>query len=472
MFEQITAADATGETWDVVIAGSSFAAMFFLYGLDPSLRVLIVEKGTFRDHAAQIRDGQFEKETFSQTNTSGRTKDWVSRTGFGGNSNCWWGQTPRFHPADFELARRYGVGQDWPLGYDALEPYYGDVEEIMEIAGGGTDAILPRSRPFPFPPHTLSRSDEACLAAFPDAWVPSPTARSNGGSRAICCTNGACFLCPVDAKFTILNSVERFLRPNVALLLDHEVESVVTDGSKATGVRLTNSLGEVMSVSSRSVALATNAMNNALILLRSGVESPSLGRFLHEQASVFLEIDTDFPGAFGGSSITSHSYAEYDGPHRSESAAVLIENYTAPMEFRFEPGKWTHRMKLKFIAEDLPQAENRVQVGPDGRPQITWVGHHPYAFAGLKRAVANLPRIAPVTSDQIVRQHSDATEAHIQGTHRMGQDAATSVVDAGCRMHALGNVWALGAGAFPSASPANPTLTLSALSLRAGRLFS
>ncbi len=60
------------------------------------------------------------------------------------------------------------------------------------------------------------------------------------------------------------------------------------------------------------------------------------------------------------------------------------------------------------------------------------------------------------------------TEQHIQGTHRMGRDPETSVVDSALRLHGSENVFALGAGAFTSCSPANPTLTLSALALRAG----
>src|SRR5690606_18069205 len=42
--------------------------------------------------------------------------------GLGGGTNCWFGQSPRLHPSDFALFTRYGVGRDWPVTYDELEP--------------------------------------------------------------------------------------------------------------------------------------------------------------------------------------------------------------------------------------------------------------------------------------------------------------------------------------------------------------
>ena len=49
----------------------------------------------------------------------------------------------------------------------------------------------------------------------------------------------------------------------------------------------------------------------------------------------------------------------------------------------------------------------------------------------------------------------------------MGNDPATSVVDRNLVPHRIRNLAVLGSGAFPCATPANPTLTLAALSLRA-----
>ncbi len=56
---------------------------------------------------------------------------------------------------------------------------------------------------------------------------------------------------------------------------------------------------------------------------------------------------------------------------------------------------------------------------------------------------------------------------HLIGTHRMGSDASNSVVDANLKSWDHNNLYLVGAGAFPSTATSNPTLTISALALRA-----
>ena len=469
MFETITAERAAADQWDVVIAGSSFAAMFFLAGLPRDARVLVVEKGPTVSHADQLATMELPRAEFRFDNRSDRPKHWVAHTMFGGNSNCWWGQVPRFHPSDFTLFEDHGVGAPWPIRYDDLEPFYAEIEAIMEIAGPDDDPVHPRSGPFPFPPHLVSRSDAACIAARPDIWLPVACARANGGRRAGCCTNGVCDLCPVDSKFTVLNGIDAFVRDNVRLVSGTEVRAVSAEAGTATGVMLREADGTERSVRAGLVAVAANAIGNAAILLRSGLTSPALGRYLHEQVSLEMIVDVAAPNYFGGTSITGHCYGFYDGPHRATAGAVLLENYNAPNELRTDRGRWTERLKLKLIAEDLPQADNRVTLGEDGDAVITWIGHSDYAYAGIERAEAGLADVFPFPLEGVVSKHFSETEAHIQGTHRMGADAGTSVTDGYLRCHEVDGLFALGAGAYPTSSAANPTLTLSALSLRAAR---
>lgn len=467
--EEIGLEAARSQRWDVIVAGSSFSAMFFAHGLRGAPRILFIEKGRRYDHDAWLAGGLGTGETFGGTDTSGQRKRWVANTLFGGNSNCWWAQVPRFHPSDFALASRHGVGTDWPFGYDTLEPFYVEVEEVMEVAGGGGEQLLPRSRPFPYPPHAPSRTSARLEAERPDIWVPVPTARSNGGSRAICCANGVCSVCPIDAKFTIVNGLQRFAERPAALLLQTEVRAIRAEAGTARGVLVRQADGTEAEIAADLVALGTNAIFNPAILLRSGHENAALGRYLHEQHSLSLTIDVVQDNYFGGTSISGHGYGFYDGPHRGEAAAVIIENFNSPTELRSDPGRWTQRMLLKLVAEDLPQAENRVVLAASGEPEILWAGHHAYARRGLDRARDRLQEVMPFEIERIVGERLGLGEAHIQGTHRMGTDPATSVVDPELKVHGLSNVLALGAGSFPSCSPANPTLTLSALALRAGR---
>lgn len=55
---------------------------------------------------------------------------------------------------------------------------------------------------------------------------------------------------------------------------------------------------------------------------------------------------------------------------------------------------------------------------------------------------------------------------HHVGTTRMGSDPRSSVVDANCKVHGVGNLFIASSSVFPTSSQANPTLAIVALALR------
>ncbi|WP_198155254.1 FAD-dependent oxidoreductase [Candidatus Burkholderia verschuerenii] len=72
----------------------------------------------------------------------------------GGTTWHWAGCAWRHLPNDFRLKSQYGVGRDWPIGYDDLEPYYYRAEMEMGVCGpdpsrGGEDLGSPRKQPYP-----------------------------------------------------------------------------------------------------------------------------------------------------------------------------------------------------------------------------------------------------------------------------------------------------------------------------------
>ncbi|WP_170409134.1 GMC oxidoreductase [Ruegeria atlantica] len=463
--------EASSREWDVIIAGTSFSAMFFGHGLPPDLNVLFVEKGVEYPHSDQLENGWAVRETFNQRNSSGLTKNWVAFTLFGGNSNYWWGNVPRFHPDDFALNSKFGVGMDWPITYRDLEPFWERVEDIIEVAGGGSEHILPRRNPFPHPPHTPSRADAALRESSP-LWVPVSSAASNGGSRPTCCVNGVCRICPIDAKFTVLNGLDKLTHPGAHYLFGTEVRAVDIEGGRASGVRVKTADGDDARLSASIVALGTNGIFNAAILQRSDVRNDALGKYLHEQAVIDVHVDTaNIKAFFGGTSETGHGYHFYHDIDRRVAAAGLIETVNAPVSVRREHGKWANRIHMRIAVEDLPLAENRVFL-EDDEPVIEWTGYSDYAKRGIKRAKAGLPDIIPDTIEHLWVSDILPSDAHIQGTHRMGLYAEDSVVDDRLRLHSAPNVFVLGSGAFPTCSPANPSLTISALALRASEVVS
>ncbi len=68
----------------------------------------------------------------------------------GGTTLHWNAIAPRFLPTDFKMRSEYGVGRDWPLSYDDLEPHYFRAEVEMGVAGDlADDHGSPRKDPFP-----------------------------------------------------------------------------------------------------------------------------------------------------------------------------------------------------------------------------------------------------------------------------------------------------------------------------------
>ena len=468
------------DRYDAIIVGTGFAGAFFLMRYleraPPTARVLVLERGNRDSKVWQLettRTSSLDPEAlFVNKNPE---KEWLMSPGFGGNSKCWWGGATRMMPGDFQLRSRYGVGVDWPLSYDELEMHYGVVEDIMAVSGPA-DSPMPRSRPFPLPPHRFSDPDVLLKKAFPDGWFHPATARASAhtATRGICCGTGICELCPTDAKFTIENGLRHlYADSRVTLQLQADVQTVETRGDLATGVRYTHA-GQLRGATADLVVLAASALFNPHILLRSGLTHELLGRRLHEQASVDVSLNLrGVKGYNGSTSISGNGYLFYEGDHRREHAACLIETWNSPFAYhraslRTERGRWTERAYLRFMFDELPRTDNTVTINAaDPRlAEVTFNGYSDYAQRGMDLVPAMIDTLATALPIEGIASMSLArTVAHIQGTVVMGNEAATSVVDRHLIHHRIRNLVVLGASAFPTASPAYPTLTVSALSL-------
>lgn len=466
--------------YDLIIVGTGFAASFFLMRFleraAPDSRVLVLERGGHDNKAWQLQNGRTSRTAPADVYTNSTPdKHWLTSPGFGGNSNCWWGGATRMMEGDFELKSRYGVGIDWPMRYDDLEAHYSAVEEVMSVSGPA-DSPHRRSRPYPQPPHRFSEPDALLKQTFPDGWFHAATARARvaTGTRGICCASGICELCPVDAKFTVQNGLAAIYQdPRVTLQLDCPVHAVETAAGVASGV-VYRQAGRDMRADGDLVVLAASALFNPHILLRSGLNHPLLGRRLHEQMSIDVCLDLAGVKSYTGSStISGNGYLFYEGEHRRTRPACLIETWNAPFAygrpaFRLEKDRWTERVFMRFMFDEIPRDDNVVIVDPDNadRALTRFVGYSGYArtaWDALPGMIDVLAQALPI--ERLVKTELSATTAHIQGTVVMGNDPATSVVDRHLIHHRLRNLLVLGASAFPTASPAYPSLTLSALSL-------
>ena len=156
---------------------------------------------------------------------------------------------------------------------------------------------------------------------------------------------------------------------------------------------------------------------------------------------------------------------------RADRAAALMVTHNTWEISGLRPvrGKWRQLLGLTFQYEDLRNEENAVLLSPEDpdRPVVHFRRRSPYTLEGLHSLPRELGRLlAPLPVEGFhVFPEPKPTEAHILGTTVMGNDPTTSVLDRHLIWHTVRNLVVLGSGAFPTAPPANPTLTLSALSL-------
>jgi choline dehydrogenase-like flavoprotein len=470
---------------DLILVGSSFASTFFLrkYLLyaHPNARVLVLERGSMIPYATRLEQTRKKPRNKVHFVTGGDTdktyynstpsKTWLFDPSFGGSSNSWTGCTPRLMPSDFKLRTRYNVGHDWPLTYEDLEPFYCEAEHLMSISGPERTPY-PMSQRYPQPAHSLSTVDRIMQKAYGDLYIGQPTARSSLAlNRSKCCTSAVCNICPTNAKFTIENGLMSvYDDPRVEVYTEAQVIALYATNGIIRSVTFTKD-GREQTVSADVVALGANPIFNAHILLNSGDSSPALGRHLSEQVGYTAFIYLDGLDNIGGSSyITANGYMLYETVDRSQQAACMIENHNGFL-LRHEYGRWRQLAMMKFIFEDIPQSGNCVTLSKEKHmPVVTFNGHSQYVTRGFNYLKANMEKLlSPLPVERVVLEENNVvTEGHILGTTRMTSSPQDGVVDRNLIHHRYRNLFVLGASTFPTISPANPTLTLSALSLWAG----
>jgi choline dehydrogenase-like flavoprotein len=116
-----------------------------------------------------------------------------------------------------------------------------------------------------------------------------------------------------------------------------------------------------------------------------------------------------------------------------------------------------------------------VTVAPAGRIRLSYTPNNVESFNRLKdRWVDTLKKAGHANTHVPLHAYFKKRiplegVGHQNGTCRMGNDPATSVLDANCKAHQLDNLYVVDASCFVSASAVNPSLTIVANSLRVSR---
>lgn len=449
---------------------------------------------------------------------------------------------PRFWSQDFHTLSDLGPVEgaqvaDWPITYADLAPYYDEVEYHIGVQGDVDqmpDFVLaqsPRSRQFVMPPNPTGYAAQLLAAGARNVGFnpfPYPAAVNSVefDGRPRCNSCGLCsgFGCPInargDALVSYLNPAVRSGRVRVIpRALAYRIETNAS-GGRATAVHYYDDEGVSHSLSADKILLAGSPIQTARLLLLSanaahphglGNRSDQVGRNLMfhnfilggalferdiqslRAQSTTLEID-DLVGPFSGPAISALGVPWLKGAlvQLGSGLPLLTEAYTYAGYTGFGAAhKQLMRLSpmrrriagVQFVGEDLPQANNRVDLDPAVRdwhglpsPRVTYAPHQHEKAGSLyfgPQIEALLLATPGAVGAAIIPNPllSDAAPStfHQAGTTRMGLDPDSSVCDANGRLHEVDNVHVMDGSTFPTFPGFNPTLTILANALRISR---
>ena len=244
-------------------------------------------------------------------------------------------------------------------------------------------------------------------------------------------------------------------------------QRIELDGGEAIGVRVDDEL-----VRADHVVLATGAVDAPLLLWRSGIEHPAVGRRLcfHPVLTTQVVLDDGAPPI--GDDDPLPRLGIPPTPEHPWFTMVLRDTNPLPVD-ALDQDVPPHRLvEIQAFGPIDPHPDNRLWVDDRGRARFD-VPIRPAdreRLAAIERDVAELIDALGRVRRGCEPRWSTPDIAHLMGSCRMGDpDDATSVVDVHGRLHGVGGLDVVGNAVLSTRLAVNPTLTAVALALHGRR---
>ena len=447
---------------------------------------------------------------------------WIRGRQVGGKTFCWARESYRYSDNEFKAASRDGYGEDWPISYKELEPYYDLVESYIGVSGSREG--LPQMPDGQFlPPMNLScgalQAKKVIESKFGWRVMPDRVANLTVDHRG----RPACHYCDQCQRGCFTASY--FNSPSVTLpaaartgrftLVSDAIVSHVIMGAdgRAKGVhyidRVTHEHREAYA---RAVVVAAAALESTRILLNSksssylqglGNSNGVLGKYLMDHFTI--------EGAGGYMPSLKASEREPTGrpcgfliPKYVNAEGTRERNSKFVRGYRFDGDgsqelyghafltkefgdSWRERVRkeipyyfaVEAQGECLPRADNYVSLDPVKKDAWGIPALHINASYGENDKAMAAAMVADVSAILDEMKLSDVTppkpelsifgkNIHECGTARMGDKPEKSVVDRNCKLHDAKNVFVTDGSVFVTQGCYEPTLTIMAISARTG----
>jgi len=451
---------------------------------------------------------------------------WTRLRAVGGRTNLWGREVLRFGPLDFKAkSLQDGWGEDWPISYEEVAPYYDHVERLIGVAGRDDVEITNSPKGKNLLPSFNMRCGEMLLRKGLEKlgikWATKSLAVLSEpyDGRPACHYCGACsYGCDVRARYCSAEVLipKLAVLKNFTLRTNAAVHMVLMDGKtgKARGVSYIDTQNkQEYEAYSKTVVLAASMVESMRILFNSrnreyptglANSSGTLGHYVMDHVSnpsvhgFFPQLagrpstNDDGPGE-SGLLIPRFKFGQGDkkkflrgyqiDPHGGcgpgPGMGASLPGFGAAYKKRIKD-LYPTWMTLTGQGEGLAFSSNYVEIDPDGQtdrlgiPQVRFHTYSEYdhAFALIDDFYGQAEEILRAAGAEIlpykkVTPYPLGAITHEAGGCRMGDDPRTSVLDKWNRCHDVQNLLVVDASSFVTHPEKSITGTIMGISYRA-----
>jgi len=444
---------------------------------------------------------------FENPYTQSKPFYWIRERVLGGRSLSWGRQSYRLSDLDFKAASHDGYGDDWPISYGEMAPYYEIVEKYVGISGQAEGLSQLPDGAF-LPPMAMTCGEEmlrdrvrAKMGRVITIGRAAVLTRAHNG-RAAChscgpCEQGCITFSYFSSPWTTIADAQK--TGKLTLICDAVAARIPMKDGKATGVMYIDRVTrEPQEIRARVVVLCASTLESTRLLLNSQIcnQNEALGHYLmdhHYQggASGYMPIDEARPWAgpprrpngiyiprFRNVSeketdgfIRGYGYQGGSSPAFDTSAPGFGPAYKEAVR----KGHWN--ASLNGFCECLSRRENHVEIDPDrvdawGIPVLkidaAYGDNEKRLFEDSRLQAAEMLEAAGAKNVRLTGEPSVFGFCiHEVGTARMGHDPQKSVLNRFNQAHEVKNIFVTDGACFVSSGCQNPTLTMMAITVRA-----
>jgi len=428
-----------------------------------------------------------------------------SGRGVGGSTVHFTMLTPRFRPEWFKARSTLGYGVDWPLEWTDIAPYYGAVEEMLQVAGPLTYPWGPPRPRYPRRAHELNAAaivlTRGCeQLGIPWSQAPIATLSSPRGLAHPCVYRGFCVIgCSTNAKQSVLVTwIPRAIEAGAEIRDRAMVGRIEIDASGRTAGVHYHREGAWRFQKARHVVVAGYSIETPRLLLNSactqfpdGVANRNglVGKYLmvHSNQGIFGEMEDEIRWykAPPSLALTEHwNYTDegkdFHGGYLIASQGPLIREWAIKvalskglwgMDLRREIARYNHMAGLKIVGEVEPREINRVELAEECDELGLRIPTVTFSYSANDRRLTDhaatfMAQLLEAAGGRNLWLENDT--AHLMGGCRMGFTPEDSVADTNGRTWDVPNLWICDGSLFPTGGGANPSLTIMALACRIG----